>query len=92
MDANTRNIQTYFNDGTVKFLVSRQEDYKYNELLEELELIVEHDKNGCYAFNDDTKAFNLTKNSKTSQSIQLNGVGNILTFYYKINILIFDFF
>lgn len=85
MDANTRNIQTYFNDGTVKFLVSRQEDYKYNELLEELELIVEHDKNGCYAFNDDTKAFNLTKNSKTSQSIQLNGVGNILTFYYKIN-------
>lgn len=85
MDANTRNIQTYFNDGTVKFLVSRQEDYKYNELLEELELIVEHDKNGCYAFNDNTKAFNLTKNSKTSQTIQLDGVGNILTFYYKIN-------
>lgn len=85
MDANTRNIQTYFNDGTVKFLVSRQEDYKYNELLEELELIVENDKNGCYAFNDNTKAFNLTKNSKTSQTIQLDGVGNILTFYYKIN-------
>lgn len=85
MDANTRNIQTYFNDGTVKFLISRQEDYKYNELLEELELIVEHDKNGCYAFNDNTKAFNLTKNSKTSQTIQLDGVGNILTFYYKIN-------
>ena len=85
MDANTRNIQTYFNDGTVKFRVSRQEDYKYNELLEELELIVEYDKNGCYAFSDNTKAFNLTKNSKTSQSIQLNGVGNILTFYYKIN-------
>ena len=85
MDANTRNIQTYFNDGTVKFLVSRQEDYKYNELHEELELIVEHDKNGCYAFNDNTKAFNLTKNSKTSQTIQLDGVGNILTFYYKIN-------
>ena len=85
MDANTRNIQTYFNNGTVKFLVSRQEDYKYNELLEELELIVEHDKNGCYAFNDNTKAFNLTKNSKTSQTIQLDGVGNILTFYYKIN-------
>ena len=85
MDANTRNIQTYFNDGTVKFLVRRQEDYKYNELHEELELIVEHDKNGCYAFNDNTKAFNLTKNSKTSQTIQLDGVGNILTFYYKIN-------
>lgn len=85
MDANTRNIQTYFNNGTVKFLVSRQEDYKYNELLEELELIVEHDKNGCYAFNDNTKAFNLTNNSKTSQTIQLDGVGNILTFYYKIN-------
>lgn len=48
MDANTRNIQTYFNDGTVKFLVSRQEDYKYNALSQTLTLHVNQSNGTCY--------------------------------------------
>lgn len=48
MDANTRNIQTYFNDGTVKFLVSRQEDYKYNALSQTLTLHVNQSEEVCY--------------------------------------------
>lgn len=52
MDANTRNIQTYFNDGTVKFLVSRQEDYKYNALSQTLTLHVNQSTLSCPVLED----------------------------------------
>lgn len=55
MDANTRNIQTYFNDGTVKFLVSRQEDYKYNALSQTLTLHVNQSTENCPVLEDNNE-------------------------------------
>lgn len=47
MDANTRNIQTYYTNGDVNFLITRPEDYKYNALNQTLTLTVANDDNGC---------------------------------------------
>ena len=51
MDANTRNIQTYYTNGDVNFLITRPEDYKYNALNQTLTLHVNQSEETCYVLN-----------------------------------------
>ena len=55
MDANTRNIQTYYTNGTVSFLITRPEDYKYNALNQTLTLTVNASTESCDIFTDPTE-------------------------------------
>ena len=48
MDANTRNIQTYYTNGTVDFHITRPEDRKYNALNQTLTLTVNQSNETCY--------------------------------------------
>ena len=48
MYANTHNIQTYYTDGDVNFLITRPEDYKYNALSQTLTLHVNQSGETCY--------------------------------------------
>ncbi len=54
MDANTRNIQTYYTNGTVDFLITRPADYKYNALNQTLTLTVNASTESCDIFTDPT--------------------------------------
>lgn len=45
------NIQTYYTNGEVNFLITRPEDYKYNALSQTLTLNVANDDNGCNVLN-----------------------------------------
>lgn len=84
MDANTRNIQTYYTNGTVDFLITRPEDYKYNALNQTLTLTV----NANWGCNLDLSATstNTTNNDPGySDVIKLNGIGEKLTFTYCLN-------
>lgn len=51
MDANTRDIQTYYTNGTVEFLITRLEDRKYNALSQTLTLHVNQSEETCYVLN-----------------------------------------
>ncbi len=51
MDANTRNIQTYYTNGTVDFLITRPEDRKYDALNQTLTLHVNQSEETCYVLN-----------------------------------------
>ncbi|MBO4987031.1 MAG: T9SS type A sorting domain-containing protein [Paludibacteraceae bacterium] len=55
MDANTRNIQTYYTNGTVEFLITRLEDRKYNALSQTLTLTVNASTENCDIFTDPTE-------------------------------------
>lgn len=55
MDVNTRNIQTYYTNGTVSFLITRPEDYKYNALNQTLTLTVNASTENCDIFTDPTE-------------------------------------
>ena len=56
MDANTRNIQTYYTNGDVNFLITtRPEDYKYNALNQTLTLTVNASTENCDIFTDPTE-------------------------------------
>ncbi len=84
MDANTRNIQTYYTNGKVNFLITRPEDYKYNALNQTLTLTV----NANWGCNLDLSATstNTTNNDPGySDVIKLNGIGEKLTFTYCLN-------
>lgn len=48
MDTNTRDIQTYYTNGTVDFLITRREDRKYNALDQTLTLHVNQSNETCY--------------------------------------------
>ncbi len=48
MDANTRNIQTYYTNGDVNFLITRPADYKYNALSQTLTLHVNQSNETCH--------------------------------------------
>lgn len=48
MDTNTRYIQTYYTNGTVDFLITRDEDDKYNALNQTLTLHVNQSEEVCY--------------------------------------------
>lgn len=52
MDANTRNIQTYYTNGTVDFLITRPEDRKYNALSQTLTLHVNQSTLSCPILED----------------------------------------
>lgn len=54
MDANTRNIQTYYTNGTVDFHITRLEDRKYNALNQTLTLTVNASTESCDIFTDPT--------------------------------------
>lgn len=54
MDANTRDIQTYYTNGTVDFLITRPEDRKYNALNQTLTLTVNASTESCDIFTDPT--------------------------------------
>lgn len=55
MDANSRNIQTYYTNGTVDFLITRDADRKYNALNKTLTLTVNASTEGCDIFTDPTE-------------------------------------
>lgn len=55
MDANTRNIQTYYTNGTVDFLITRPEDYKYNTLNQPLTLHVNQSTLSCPVLEDNNE-------------------------------------
>lgn len=48
----TKQIQTYFTDGTASFLITRPEDYKYNALNQIVELVVKANTGTCYILED----------------------------------------
>lgn len=54
MDTNTRDIQTYYTNGTVEFLITRLEDRKYNALNQTLTLMVNASSESCDIFTDPT--------------------------------------
>ena len=51
----TKQIQTYFTDGTASFQVTRPEDYKYNALNQTLTLTVKASTASCDIFTDPTE-------------------------------------
>ena len=55
MDANTRNIQTYYTNGTVEFLITRPEDRKYNALSQTLTLTVNASTESCPVLEDNNE-------------------------------------
>lgn len=55
MDANSRNIQTYYTNGKVDFHITRPEDYKYNALNKTLTLTVNASIASCDIFTDPTE-------------------------------------
>ena len=55
MDATTRDIQTYYTNGQVNFLITRPADYKYNALSQTLTLTVHASTENCDIFTDPTE-------------------------------------
>ena len=55
MDVNSRNIQTYYTNGDVNFLIKRPADYKYNALNQTLTLTVNQSNETCYILEDLTE-------------------------------------
>ena len=51
-DANTKEIQTYFTNGTASFQITRPEDYKYNALSKTLTLDVNQSTVNCLVLED----------------------------------------
>ena len=85
MDANTRNIQTYYTNGDVNFLITRPEDYKYNALSQPLTLTVNQSNATCLLPISPTSVQTGTGDNSTSGIVTLNGAGNLLSFNYKLN-------
>ena len=80
MDANSRNIQTYYTNGDVNFLITRPEDYKYNALNQPLTLTVNANENGCTLLSDPTHyKIGMYENSN-GVDFTLPGIGDVLTF------------
>ena len=84
MDATTRDIQTYYTNGDVNFLITRPADYKYNALNQTLTLTV----NANWGCNLTLSAYSTetgTGDNSTSGTVTLNGAGDLLSFNYKLN-------
>ncbi len=80
MDATTRDIQTYYTNGQVNFLITRDEDYKYNALSQTLTLTVNANENGCTLLSDPTHyKIGMYENSN-GVDFTLPGIGDVLTF------------
>lgn len=89
MDANTRNIQTYYTNGTVDFHITRPEDRKYNALSQTLTLHVNQSGETCDLITDETANANHStgqnSNGTYSKIFTLNGIGDKLIFKYYLN-------
>ena len=78
------NIQTYYTNGDVNFLITRPADYKYNALNQTLTLTV----NANWGCNLTLSAYSTetgTGDNSTSGTVTLNGAGDLLSFNYKLN-------
>ncbi len=87
MDANTRNIQTYYTNGTVNFLITRDADRKYNALSQTLTLTVNANTSGCNPTPSHTTASvaNSVLSSTTySEIITYQGVGDTLVCQIRV--------
>ena len=89
MDANSRNIQTYYTNGTVYFLITHPEDYKYNALSQTLTLHVNQSEETCDLITDETAnadhSTGQNSNGTYSKIFTLNGIGDKLIFKYYLN-------
>ena len=85
MDANTRNIQTYYTNGTVDFLITRPEDRKYNALNQTLTLTVNANSEDCLLTISTTNVETGNGDNSTSGTITIDGIGEVLSFNYKLN-------
>lgn len=89
MDANTRDIQTYYTNGTVEFLITRAADYKYNALNQTLTLHVNQSEETCNLITDETAnadhSTGQNSNGTYSKIFTLNGIGDKLIFKYYLN-------
>ena len=82
MDANSRNIQTYYTNGDVNFLITRREDYKYNALNQPLTLIVNASTESCPILEDNAERSWSTINNSGTYTI-LSGTPDSLFFQAK---------
>lgn len=85
MDANTRNIQTYYTNGTVDFLITRLEDRKYNALSQTLTLHVNQSGATCTISVSPTSVTTGDGDNSTSGIVTLDGAGDLLSYNYKLN-------
>ena len=85
-DANTKEIQTYFTNGTASFQITRPEDYKYNKLDETLSLEVQP-AGGCDVLNATEEVsleYSVLWEERIYEPTSFTGIPNELTFYtYK---------
>ena len=74
------NIQTYYTNGKVDFLITRPADYKYNALNQTLTLTVNANENACTLLSDPTHyKIGMYENSN-GVDFTLPGIGDVLTF------------
>ena len=73
------NIQTYYTNGNVNFLITRLEDHKYNALNQTLILTVAANW-GCYLLDDPTHYEIGAYTNKNGVDFTLSGIGDTLTF------------
>ena len=78
------NIQTYYTNGDVNFLITRPADYKYNALNQTLTLTVNANW-GCNLTLSVYSTETGTGDNSTSGIVTLNGAGDLLSFNYKLN-------
>ena len=69
-------IQTYAETGTARFVISRAEDYKYNQLAETLSISVTPALESCYVLENNEK---FSMNYGDSHTFNLNGIGELLS-------------
>ena len=85
-DANTKEIQTYFTNGTASFQITRPEDYKYNKLDKTLLLEVQS-AGGCDVLNATEEVsleYSVLWEERIYEPTSFTGIPNELTFYtYK---------
>ena len=82
MDANTRNIQTYYTNGDVNFFITRPEDYKYNALNQILTLHVKQSTVNCPVLEDNDERYWSTINNSRTYTIP-SGTPDSLFFQAK---------
>lgn len=85
MNANTRNIQTYYTNGDVNFLITRDADRKYNALNQTLTLTVNANSEDCLLTISTTNVETGNGDNSTSGTITIDGIGEVLSFNYKLN-------
>ena len=74
-------IQTYAETGTARFVLSRPEDYKYNQLAETLSISVAPAQKSCYVLEENAE-HDITGSSivgTTSYKYNLSGIGETLS-------------